>query len=31
MENSELPVGIITAAMGSLFFLLVLKRRTTSS
>ena len=31
MENSELPVGVITAAMGSLFFLLVLKRRTASA
>jgi len=31
MENSELPVGVITAAMGSMFFLLVLKRRTNSA
>jgi len=31
MENSELPVGVITAAMGSLFFLLVLKNRSSAS
>jgi iron complex transport system permease protein len=27
LENNELPVGVITAAIGSLFFLLVLKKR----
>lgn len=28
VEGSELPIGIITAAIGSVFFLLVLRRRT---
>lgn len=27
MEDSELPIGVITAAIGSIFFLLVLKQR----
>ncbi len=27
MEESELPIGVITAAIGSIFFLLVLKHR----
>lgn len=27
MEGSELPVGVITAAIGSIFFLLILKQR----
>lgn len=27
MEESELPIGVITAALGSIFFLLVLKQR----
>lgn len=31
MANQELPVGIITAAIGSFFFLLVLKQRTRRS
>lgn len=29
MEESELPIGVITAAIGSFFFLLVLKQRRT--
>jgi iron complex transport system permease protein len=31
MENNELPVGVITAAIGSVFFLLVLKKRSLQS
>ncbi|WP_082870194.1 iron chelate uptake ABC transporter family permease subunit [Oleiphilus sp. HI0123] len=27
IDNNELPVGVITAAIGSAFFLLVLRRR----
>ncbi|MGL5359401.1 MAG: iron chelate uptake ABC transporter family permease subunit, partial [Shewanella sp.] len=27
LANQELPVGIITAAFGSFFFLLILRRR----
>lgn len=27
MDDSELPIGVITAALGSIFFLLVLKQR----
>ncbi len=30
MDNNELPVGVITAAIGSVFFLLVLQRRSWS-
>lgn len=30
MDNSELPIGVITAAIGSIFFLLVLKKRSIS-
>jgi len=30
LENNELPVGVITAAIGSVFFLLVLKKRSWS-
>jgi iron complex transport system permease protein len=29
VEGSELPIGIITAAIGSLFFLMVLRRRSS--
>ncbi len=28
MENNDLPIGVITAAIGSVFFLLVLRRRS---
>jgi iron complex transport system permease protein len=28
LENNELPIGVITAAIGSIFFLLVLRRRS---
>lgn len=30
VDHAELPVGVITAALGSIFFLAVLKRRTWS-